>query len=571
MLNSVQLQRGIGTSVNGPGAFGASINMQTTLPSSKPFAQVELSGGSYRTATVLAAVGSGRRPNGLSVEARYSYDRTEGYLENAWGRLCSFYGTVDWLKGNNSLRFNYILGHQNTGITWEGCPQEMLEVNRRYNPSHPGDCDYYTQQHFQGVYIHQFNSLLNWTTTINFTPGGGYYETYKDKTDPCLVRKWTVSNYYAASSNLKWGDADASLIANVSYSVYDGNHFGHYLSLDRSDIEDNYYDNTSLKKDFSTFVRGEKCLGDAVNLYGDVQYRHIDYSLRGPDSDQGLLDKDMQHDFFNPKGGFSVDAGKLGILYGSLAVGHKEPSRSDIKESIKSGRANEIRPETMFDWEFGWNISRRKWTASANAYFMEYHDQLLETGLISDVGYTIKQNVDRSYRRGIELCAGVQPFKFLRLDGNATFSSNKILGYRTYVDYYDNQDDWNSLGQIEEYYGKTDMLLSPSAVGMLAATVTPLKKLEFKLSWKYVGKQYWDNTSCDARSLAAYDVFSLQGHYTVNDKIKFSIFVDNLLGRLYEADAWVYRACFADGTEYVSAGLFPQAPCSVMAKAVFTL
>jgi len=571
MLNSVQLQRGVGTSVNGPGAFGASINMQTTLPTPNPYAQVELSAGSYSTATMLAAVGSGRRPNGLSVEARYSYDRTEGYLENAWGRLHSFYGTADWLKGNNSLRFNYILGHQNTGITWNGCPPEMLEANRRYNPSHLGDCDFFTQQHFQGVYIHQFNSLLNWTTTLNFTPGAGYYETYTEaEAGDYLLRQATASNFYALSSNLKWGDAESSAIANLSYSIYDGHQNGYNVSLDRTEREDDFYANDALKKDLSTFIRAEKELRGFLHLYGDIQYRHIDYSLCGPDVDLVLLDKELKYNFFNPKGGFSVACGKCGTFYGSLAVGHKEPSRSDIKEAIKSGRGDEIRPETMFDWELGWNFGKGIWAASANVYLMEYRDQLLETGLISEVGYTIKENVDRSYRRGIELCAAAQPLKWLKFDGNATFSTNKILGYHTYVDIYDNPDNWNYIGQKEETFNKTDMLLSPSAVAMLSATLKPLKELEFKLSWKYVGKQYWDNTGCDERSLDAYDVFSLQGHYALNDKIKFSIFVDNLLGRLYEADAWVYRACFADGTEYVSAGLFPQAPCSVMAKAVIT-
>ena len=569
MLSSVQLQRGVGTSVNGPGAFGASINMQTKLPEPKPFARVELAGGSYATGTVTAATGSGRRPGGLSIEAVYSYNRTEGYIDNAWGRLHSFYGTADWMRNNNSLKFNYILGHQNTGITWLGCPPEMLAADRRYNPAHPGDCDFFTQQHFQGVYIHQFGPLLNLTATLNYTPGAGYYETYSEDNGNQL-RQATQSGYYAASTNLKWGGAGAMMIANASYSVYDGHQSGYELSPDRTVKGTDLYSNDALKKDFSTFVRGEWSPAASVHLYCDLQYRHIDYTLRGPDSDLVLLDKDMHYDFFNPKAGASFDAGYGNSLYCSLAVGHKEPARSDIQGAIKAGRGDEIRQETMYDWEFGWRISKNLWSASVNAYMMEYRGQLLETGLLSDDGYTIKENVDRSHRRGVELCVAAKPCRWLKIDGNLALSSNKIIGYHTYVDLYDSPETWNFLGQKEERYDRTDMLLSPSAVGMAAATFTPIPKVECRLSWKYVGKQYWDNTACDARSLPAYDVFSLQGHYSLNDKIKFSIFVDNLLGRLYEADAWVYRACFADGTEYVSAGLFPQAPCNVTARAVFT-
>ena len=583
MLNSVQLQRGIGTSVNGPGAFGGSINMQTALPQGQPYGEVELSAGSYRTAIVSAAAGSGRMANGLSLDLRYSYNQTEGYLDNAWARLNSFFGGVSWLKGNNSLKFNYILGSQHSGITWEGCPPEMLETNRRYNPTvckgqmegYQGDSDNYIQQHFQGVFTHQFSSSLVWTSTLHYTDGSGYYENYKSKNKETGVkgdfwlRQAMANGYYAANTALKWNTPGLSVIADLAYSYYNGDHFGFYCNADGTQ-DDSYYLNNGKKGDLATFIRGEWRPAEALNLYADLQYRNIAQTISGDDKDHVSLAFERNYNFFNPKGGVSWQVTPAGNLYASVAMGHREPSRSDIKESIKSGREDEIRPERMLDYEFGYNHTGSRIALGVNVYLMEYKDQLLATGLLSETGYAIKQNVPKSYRRGVELTAGAQATPWLKAEGNLTLSTNKILDYTQYVDIYDNPDydtGWNYVGQKAEHYDKTDILLSPRAIGMAALTFTPLKDLEFKLSWKYVGKQYWDNTASEERMLKAYDTFSLQGHYALTDNVKMSIFVDNLLSRKYEADAWVYRAVFQDGSApYTEAGLFPQAPCNAIFK-----
>ena len=584
MLNSVQLQRGIGTSVNGPGAFGGSLNLQTALPQGKPYGEVELSAGSYMTGIVSAAVGSGRLANGLSLDVRYSYNKTDGYLDNAWARLHSLFGGVSWLKGSNSLKFNYILGSQHSGITWEGCPPDMLETNRRYNPTvcrgqidgYQGDSDNYIQQHFQGVFTHQFSPYLVWTSTLHYTDGAGYYENYKSKNKETGVkgdfwlRQAMDNGYYAANTALKWTSPNLSLIADFSYSYYNGDHFGFYCNADGTQ-DDSYYLNNGKKGDLATFLRGEWRLARVLNLYADLQYRNIGQIITGDDKDHVSLSFGRTYNFFNPKGGISWQLTPAGSLYASVAVGHREPSRSDIKESIKSGREDEIRPERMLDYEFGYNYAGNRFAFGANFYLMEYKDQLIATGLLSETGYAIKQNVPQSYRRGVELTAGAQFTPWLRAEGNLTLSRNKILNYTQYVDVYDNTDDWNLVGQKTEHYNKTDILLSPRAIGMAALTLTPLKSLEFKLAWKYVGKQYWDNTSSEERMLKAYDTFSLQGHYALTDNVKMSIFVDNLLSRKYEADAWVYRAEFQDGSApYTEAGLFPQAPCNAIFKLTVT-
>ena len=579
MLNSVQLQRGLGTSVNGPGAFGGSINMQTALPQGGPYGEAELSAGSYLTGVATLSAGTGRMENGLSADIRYSANRTEGYLDNAWARLHSLYGSLGWLKGSNSIKLNYIMGLQHSGITWEGCPPEMLQTNRRYNPTvckgqiegYQGDSDNYLQQHIQGVYTHQFNSHLVLTSTLHYTDGRGYYENYKSKNKETGVkgdfwlRQAMANSYYAANSVLKWTAPTLSAVANFAWSYYDGDHYGYYLNADGTQ-DDSYYLNTGRKQDFSTFLRSEWQPFGALNLYADLQYRHIGLDITGNDKDHVSLVYGRDYNFFNPKGGFTWQIVPTAALYASVAMGHREPSRSDIKESIKAGKTDDIKPERMLDYEFGVRFEKPRWAFSANVYLMEYKDQLLATGKLSETGYAIKQNVPRSYRRGVELVAGYQPLPWLKAEGNLTLSTNKILDYTQYIDLYDDTDNWNLVGQKTEHYDKTDILLSPSAIGMVAVTVTPLKSLEFKLVWKYVGKQYWDNTASEDRMLKAYDVFSLQGHYALTENIKFSIFVDNLLSRKYEADAWVYRAAFQDGTTYTEAGLFPQALCNAICK-----
>ena len=583
MLNSVQLQRGLGTSVNGPGAFGGSINMLTALPQDDPYGEAELSAGSYLTGVATLSAGTGRMENGLSADIRYSANRTEGYLDNAWARLHSLFGSLGWLKGNNSIKLNYIMGLQHSGITWEGCPPEMLETNRRYNPTvckgqmegYRGDSDNYLQQHIQGVYTHQFNPHLVLTSTLHYTDGRGYYENYKSKNKETGVkgdfwlRQAMANSYYAANSVLKWTEPTLSAVANFAWSYYDGDHFGYYLNADGTQ-DDSYYLNTGKKQDFSTFLRSEWQPFGALNLYADLQYRHIGLDITGNDKDHVSLVYSRDYNFFNPKGGFTWQVMPGAALYASVAMGHREPSRSDIKESIKAGKTDDIKPERMLDYEFGFRLEQPSWALSANVYLMEYKDQLLATGKLSETGYAIKQNVPRSYRRGVELVAGYQPLPWLKAEGNLTLSANKILDYTQYIDLYDDTDNWNLVGQKTEHYDKTDILLSPAAIGMAAVTVTPLKSLEFKLVWKYVGKQYWDNTASEDRMLKAYDVFSLQGHYALTENIKFSIFVDNLLSRKYEADAWVYRAVFQNGDTYTEAGLFPQAPCNAIFKLTVT-
>jgi len=603
-LESVQLQRGAGTSVNGAGAFGATLNMSTLGATEKPYATISLSGGSWLTCSATVGAGTGRGKSGLSFDMYYSYNTTEGYIRNAFARVHSAYATLGWLRGSNSLRLNWILGKQRSGITWEGIPADMLESDRRYNPAgkytddsgnvcyYDNETDNYLQNHLQGIWVHQFSPHLSMSATLNYTRGAGYYENYKAgkkfsdyglqeqrvggvlyKRSDVVVRQQMANNSFAATANLKYSGEEFFVLGNLSWSLYDGDHYGNVIWVKYNEhIPDDWswYLNRGLKRDISGFVRGEGAIiNGKLHLYGDLQYRNIDYKLSGIDKDFVALDKDFVYNFFNPKGGFSWNFDSRSAVYASLAVAHKEPSRSDIKEAIKAGEGERILPERMLDWEFGYNYTSPVFAFSANIYLMEYYNQLLETGKITEIGYRVKENVERSYRRGIELSAGWQALRRLRFDANLALSRNRITECNLWVDRYDNPDEWNPLPQAVQHIENGEILMSPPIVGMAMVTWTPLDKFSFSLRGKYVGKQYYDNTSCDERSLPAYTVFSADAHYTWKN-IGISLYLDNLLNRKYVADAWVYRATFADGSaDYVEAGFFPQAGFNFMVKLEF--
>ena len=278
------------------------------------------------------------------------------------------------------------------------------------------------------------------------------------------------------------------------------------------------------------------------------------------------IDYHEKWDFFNPRAGVTAVFGAH-KLYASAAIGHREPGKSDIKENIK-GEMILIRPESMLDVEAGYQFAGERFTASANVYLMEYKDMLLETGKLSTSGYAIKENVGRGWRRGVELAAAWTPASWIRTDANLTLSTNKLRSFTAYI------ENWVDGGYKQETYENSTMLLSPSVVGMGCIALTPFdgwwKPLSLTLSGKYVGKQYWDNTQNESRSIPAFFVTDLSLSHSISLRtgtVGLSLYVNNLLNRAYYAYAWVYRAW--DGSEYQEAGLYPQALRNMMLKIAY--
>ena len=630
MISSVQLQRGLGTSANGAGAFGASINMSTASVSQDPFASAEMSVGSYGTFISTFAAGSGLTKSGLYFNAAYSRGLTDGYIRNAYADVQSAMAVLGWLKDRNSLRLTYLMGDQKTGITWEGISPEQYAIDRRYNPAgeyydqygnvhyYDNETDNYAQHHLQLNYTHSFSDQLAWSTTFNYTRGDGYYENYKAgksfskylMTDPLIdgvvydegdfiTREALANDYYVVNSDLRYRSEGLNLTAGINLSRYDGDHIGKVLWNnilgDSYDYDSHqWYLNRGLKHEANAFIRGEMLFADCLTAYADLQYRGVWLEMSGPEDDGVLLDHKDNWQFFNPRAGLSWRMNQTSRIYASAALGHREPGRSDIKELIldankassagAASRGVDIRPEKMLDIEAGYEYSNENVALSANIYLMEYWDMLLETGKLSSVGYAIKENVPRSWRRGFELAARWNTSEWLQIGGNITLSTNKIRNYTAYYEMYDNMNDWNYLGQHKVDFENTDILMSPSLVGMASVNVRPfafspnsLKSVSASLSGKYVGKQYYDNTSSDERSIPAYFVSDLSLAYDIplyhrseqneGSSLALSFHIHNLFNRNYYADAWLWRAYFQEENSYYSdTGIYPQAPINWMFK-----
>ena len=626
MISSVQLQRGLGTSANGAGAFGASINMSTASVGQDPFGSAEVSVGSYGTFISTFAAGTGLMKSGVYFNIAYSRGLTDGYIRNAYADVQSAMGVLGWMRGHNSIRLTYLMGDQRTGITWEGISPEQYAIDRRYNPAgeyydqfgnvhyYDNETDNYGQHHLQLNYTHSFSDRLAWSTTFNYTRGDGYYENYKagksfskylmanpvidgvehDEGD-FITQEALANDYYVVNSDLRYRSESLDLTAGINLSRYDGDHIGKVLwnnvlgdSYDYGSHE--WYLNRGLKHEANAFVRGEMRFAQQLTAYADLQYRGVWLNMSGPEDDGVLLDHNDNWQFFNPRAGLSWRLDPSSRLYASAALGHREPGRSDIKELIldankaaaagAESRGVDIRPEKMVDIEVGYEYSTEKLALSANIYMMEYWDMLLETGKLTDVGYAIKENVPRSWRRGIEFAANWNATEWMQIGGNMTLSTNKIRSYTAYYEMYDNMNEWNYLGQHKVDFENTDILMSPSIVGMASVTFRPfatssnsLKSAYASLNGKYVGRQYYDNTSSDERSIPAYFVSDLSMGYEIplkkNSEQTFavSLHIHNLFNRQYYADAWLWRAYFQQEDSYYSeTGIYPQAPTNFMLK-----
>ena len=398
ILGSVQLQRGLGTSANGAGAFGASVNMSTAYVSPDPFSSIDLSAGSYNTRGLSFAAGSGLLDNGLYANFAVTLSGTDGYIRNAWADVRSFLGVLGWMRGNNSLKFTLLSGKQHTGITWEGIPASKVAEDRTYNPAgkykdadgntayYDNESDNYLQTHYQLNYTHQFSAPLTWSTTLNYTGGEGYYEQYKaDKTyskyglshmgkGDFITRKQLDNGYAVLNSTLKY-KTDALDISGGAYvAYYDGDHFGNVI-WDTADKETDHewYRNNGKKTEGTAFVRGEYQAASWLTAYAELQYRHIGLKMSGIDDEFSDMAYDKSWDFLNPRAGFTAKFGSH-KAYASFAVGHREPGRSDLKEQIESvntllakGIAAEVtlRPERMLaSFRTADMPSRRMWTGA---------------------------------------------------------------------------------------------------------------------------------------------------------------------------------------------------------------
>lgn len=618
ILSSVQLQRGLGTSAGGTGAFGANVNLSTASVSAQPHVLAELGYGSYRTLTGTVYAHTGLQKNGLYLATAYSRGVTDGYIRNAWGRVQSAYAALGWLRGPRSLRLTWLMGEQHTGITWNGISLEQYERDRRHNDAgqfYDNESDNYTQHHLQLNYTRSFGEGWYWSTTLNGTKGDGYYEQFKQgkkftkygwakdaviggypaatKGD-FVIRKWMDNRYGVLHSELKYRGQRLKAVGGVSLSQYDGAHFGavlwhsllgesfDYDALNARNAQNNWYYNTARKRELDAFVRAEWQMTAPLTLYADLQYRGISLLMAGVDDEDHLpLDGAQRWRFFQPRAGLNWQPSPQRKFYASLSLGQREPGRSDLKEVMASqnlgGDLPDLKPEKMLDVEAGYLYTGARLSLGANLYLMEYRDMLLETGRLSDSGYPIKNNVDRAYRRGIELSAAWQAAPWLRVESNTTLSINRLRRYDDSAAAID--ADWNELGYsvLYAHFDATPIRMSPSFIGMARLSLRPFHRSQnslasttLALDLKGVGKQYLDNTGDPERIVPAYAVCNLSLSHAFSlgrGRLGLALYAGNLFNRAYYADGGVWKYWNVDSHRIESGvWVYPQALRNISCK-----
>jgi iron complex outermembrane receptor protein len=600
----IQVQRGVGTSTNGAGAFGATVNIRTTQHREDPYGELSLSGGSYGTARGALSFGTGTFGKNFAVDGRVSFLTSDGYIDRASSDLRSYYISGGYYGKNTTLKLVTFSGTEKTYQAWEGVPGDSLASDRTFNPAglyydsagnvqyYQNQTDNYQQDHYHLIFSQKFTKNFNLNLALFYTKGFGYYENYKSsepfadyglpdvitggdtitKTD-LVNRKYLNNDFFGFTFSSNY-DLKERLKVTLGggWNNYYGRHYGkviwaQYASTGNNEL--NWYYSTGDKTDFNIFMKAVYTLFGKLNLFADLQYRYVHYVMNGTLDDLRTLDQVHRFDFFNPKAGIFYDFTDRHHAWFSFGIANREPSRNNYKDADPDRMPTF---ETLNDYELGYSFSCKIFKAGVNAYYMHYRDQLVLTGEINNVGEAIMVNVPKSYRAGIELSASFTILRSLTWDMNAAFSRNRIPGFTAYTDSYD--VDWNYLGQISSYLGETNLSFSPSVNIGSTIRYMPVKGLTVSFYSKYIGRQYIDNTSTKSRSLDPWFVNNIGIEYILKPgffrEIGFQVMIGNIFNEQYESNAWVYPYLL-DGTGYQMTGWFPQAPISVMAGVALRL
>ncbi|MBN3521270.1 TonB-dependent receptor [Algoriphagus lutimaris] len=561
-VDNLQIQRGVGTSTNGAATFGASLNFQTDTRQDDPYAEISNSVGSFNSWRHTVKAGTGLLNNRFAVDARLSKITSDGYVDRAFSDLKSFFVSAGYYGENHVVKLNVFSGKEQTYQSWWGLPESKLEDDRTWNYyTYDNETDNYQQDHYQLIYTGKIGS--NWKTNaaLHYTYGRGYYEQYREDDDfasyglPDVVigeeiisstdiirRRWLDNDFFGGiasinyiSDNGKW-----DVVLGGGANRYDGDHFGEIIwarIAGATQIRDRYYFNNAVKDDRNIYLKGTYELSPGLNLFGDLQVRNIDYTFYGVNDDQRIVDGQQSYTFFNPKFGFSYEQNSGEVWYASYAVANREPKRSDFTDNP----ITEIpKPERLNNIEAGVRAQKGRFNYNANFYFMDYKDQLILTGQINDVGAYIRENVADSYRAGIELSGAIQVAKAWVFGGNVTFSQNKIKNFTEYIDDYSESE----FQQISNTYENTDIAFSPNTIASATIEYKPIDHLSINWMSKYVGKQYLDNTSNDARSLDSFFTNDFRISYQVQPRffksLEVNLLVNNIFNEMYEPNGYTF-------------------------------
>lgn len=587
-INNLQIQRGVGTSVNGQAAFGASVNIQTDGLNPEPYASVTNAVGSYNTRRHNIVAGTGLLSNGWSFDARLSKIDSDGYIDRAFSDLSSFALTGSYYGERSLLRLNLLSGREQTYQAWNGVPEEELQNNRRMNEfTYDNQTDNYRQDHYQLHYTYRLSD--NWlaNTSLHYTYGRGYFEEFRandrlssygispvqigestiERSD-IIRRRWLDNHFYGFVASTEYSTDRFTFIAGGGYNEYDGDHFGEVIwarFAGDSDIRERYYDNNGFKTDGNLYAKLSYNLSDGITVYGDAQIRRIYYQFLGFDRNLENVTQDDELWFFNPKAGIVYRFGPNlnQRLYASFAIAGKEPTRREYTRSTPDSRPNK---ETLYNLEAGYQYQFGRGFAGANIYYMHYDDQLILTGEINDVGQAIRTNVPDSYRAGIELEGGYRFTSWLEWTGNVTLSRNRISEYTEFTDNFDTGT------QELTIYRDTDIALSP---GIISASQLRFTYGNFTtdLMSQFVSRQYLDNSSLRERSIDPYFITDLRLSYTTSRlpymrSLTASLQVNNLFNELYESNGYTF-GFIAGGEKQRFNYFYPQAERNLLAQITF--
>ncbi len=578
-VSSIQVQRGVGTSSNGAGAFGATLNLATNEYIEKAYGELNNSFGSFNTWKNTLKLGTGLLGNHFTVDARLSRISSDGFIERATSDLKSYYVSAAYINQKSSLRLNVFSGKERTYQAWYGVPESMLSVNRRTNPAgteKPGtpyddQTDNYTQTHYQLFFNHAFNTRWSFNTAAFLTRGKGYYEEYKADqsfskyglpnvtvggtvvTKSDLVRqRWLDNYFYGQVASLQYKQDADELTFGGGWTKYDGEHFGNIPWIQTGTVPNGYryYDYPAVKKDLNLYTKWQHRL--SVNWYSflDIQYRHVNHTMNGFQGSP-TLNVVRNFDFVNPKAGITYNKDGL-QAYLSYALGHKEPNRDDFQASPVS----QPKHETMHDIELGIEKKNARYSFGANIYYMNYVNQLVLTGQINDVGSYTRTNIPNSYRLGLELQGSALVDSWINVAGNITFSRNKIKSFTEYI------DNWDNGGQDAVVHKDKNISFSPSVIAGATINLLPVNNVEISLLSKYVSKQYMDNTQNETGKLDAFFTEDLRIGWTIK-KLLFSEWritgqVNNLFNTMYEPNGYTYNY-ISGGSVGTDNGYYPMA------------
>lgn len=600
-VDNVQIQRGVGTSTNGGAAFGATMNFQTFTMNPDPYGTFNTAYGSFNTWRNSLSMGTGMLDGKFTLDMRLSMISSDGYIDRASSDLKSFFVSGAYYGEKSLLKVNVFSGKEHTFLAWNGVPRELLETNRTFNPSgmiisstgdtsfYDNESDNYQQDHYQLFYSRELGDRFVFNGALHYTNGRGYYEQYRQDEDmasyriPDVIaggdtltstdlirRKWLDNDFYGFTWSLNYKYQRLEAFLGGGWNNYDGRHFGKVIwarTAGETEINHEWYRNNGDKSDWNTYLKVNYRAGNRVNLFGDLQYRNINLNIMGFDDDLSGLSESHVYQFVNPKLGATFDINHQQRLAILVAVGNREPNRSNFVDADPAHPAPTY--ETMVDYEFAYRFNTNRAILEANLFYMDYNNQLVLTGEVNDVGAAIMTNIKDSYRRGIELIFGLVPAGKIRWDLNMTLSQNKIRNYTSYVDNWDYwSDPENEPYQLVDELGETDLSFSPSFTGGSIICYSPINGLKISLLSKYVGKQFIDNTSSDQRALDPYFVNDLHLQFVLKPsfmkEIGINLMLNNFLNERYESNAWIYRY-YEEGAENKLDGYFPQAGIHFMA------